>query len=129
MLVSLIGYGEVGRILAEDLRAAGLETGGQQIAEETVGAVGRDCRHHHVTFPDLLGRHVHHPVVARVQQHGDCRARHMRAGVDGPHIGFQQADPAHGLVHGGRAETGELVDRAAIGALDISLDDAELVHG
>jgi hypothetical protein len=71
---------------------------------------------------------VHHPVVAGVQQHGDGGAGHLRAGVDGAHVGLHQADAAHGLVHGGRAECGQLVGDLAVGALDVAVDDAQFVH-
>jgi hypothetical protein len=89
-------------------RAARHEAGGQQVAEVAVGALGGDRRRRRCRRADLLGHHMHHPVVARVQQHGDGRARDLRAGVDGPHVGLQQADAAHGLVHRGAAEMRQL---------------------
>jgi hypothetical protein len=85
-------------------RAARHEAGGQQVAEVAVGALGGDGGDDDVAGADLLGHHMHHPVVARVQQHGDGGARDLRAGVDRPHVGLQQADAAHGLVHRGAAE-------------------------
>ena len=109
-------------------RAARLERRREQLAEEAVAALGRDRGDHDVARPDLLGRHVQHPVVARLQQHGHRRARHLRARVDRAHVGLHQADAPHGLVHGGAAEGAELVGDRGLGALDVAIDDSELVH-
>ena len=54
-------------------RAARLERGRQQVAEIAVGAFGGDRRDDDVAGLDLLGDHVHHPVVAGMQQHGHRR--------------------------------------------------------
>jgi len=61
------------RYRRQPARAARLEVGGEQIAEVSVRAFGGDPRDHEVTRLDLLGRHVQHPVVARLQQDGDRR--------------------------------------------------------
>jgi hypothetical protein len=108
--------------------AARHEAGGQQVAEVAVGAFGADRGDDDVAGPDLLGHDMHHPVVARMQQHGDRRARHLRAGVDRPHVGLQQADAAHGLVHRGRTEGASASAVAAVGAGDVAIDDAQFVH-
>jgi hypothetical protein len=77
---------------------------GQQVTKITVGAIGGDGRDHDVAGLNLLGHHMHHPVVTRVQQHRHGRARHLRAGIDGAHVRLHEADTAHGFVHSGRAE-------------------------
>ena len=103
--------------------------GGQQVAEEAVFVVGGAGSHRHVAGLQLLGRHVHHPVVAGLQQHGDGRAADLGAAVDRAHIGLHQADAAHGFVDGGHAEFGQALYRSLVGAHDIAFDDAEVVHG
>ena len=110
------------------LRAAGAETGRKQIAEEAIGVLGGAGRDHHVARLQLLGHHMHHPVVAGLQQHGDRGAAGMRAWVDRPHVGLHQADAAHRLVDGGDAEARQLLDRRLVRANDVALDDAEVVH-
>ena len=109
-------------------RAARLEASGQQVAEEAVGAVGRARGDDDVAGLDLLGHHVHHPVVAGLQQHRDRRARHLRAGVDRPHVGLHEAHATHGFVDGGRTEFRQPVGRRAVGPLDVSIDNSEFVH-
>ncbi|MNT17447.1 hypothetical protein D3C72_1525940 [compost metagenome] len=113
----------------ERTRAPGLEASGQQVAKVAVGAFAGDSGHHNVAGLDLLGRHMHHPVITGLQQHGDGRARYLLARVDGAHIGFEQADAAHGLVHRGRAEGSQAVGSGAVGALDVTVNDSEFVHG
>jgi hypothetical protein len=86
------------------LAAARLEGGGQQVAEEAVGAVAGAGCDHHVAGLDLLGRDMQHPVVAGLQQHGDGRTAEARVGVDGPDARLHQAEAAERLMHGRDAE-------------------------
>jgi hypothetical protein len=67
---------------------------------------------------------MHHPVVTRLQQHRDRRAGDLHAGLDGAHVGLEQADTAHGFVHRGRAQRGQAVGGCAVCALDVSVDNA-----
>ena len=108
--------------------AAGLETGGQQVAKKAVEVVGGAGCHHHVAGLNLFCGYMHHPVVTGLQQHRDGRATHARALVDGAHIGLHQTDATHGLVDGGDAEAAQLFDRSFVGAVDIAFDDSEFVH-
>ena len=71
--------------------------------ETTSPAARRTCRrcqaddmpeHDHVALLEQLGRHVQHPVVARMPEHGDRGAAHARARVDRPHVGREQAERA-----------------------------------
>jgi len=101
-----------------------VRTSRQQIAEIAVGTVARHARDDHVARADLLGRDVQHPVVARLQQHGDRRTRDARAGIDGPHIRFEQAHLAHGLVHRGRAIVRQRIGHGRIRAGDVAIDNA-----
>ena len=112
----------------EGTRALGLEAGGQQIAEVAVGALAGHRRDDDVAGPDLLGRDMQHPVVARLQQHRHRRARYLCTLEDRPHIGFEQADAAHGLMHRGGAEMRQRVGRDAIGALDVAIHHTQFVH-
>src|SRR5690606_18350470 len=112
----------------EGAGAAGLEAGGQQVAEVAVGAVGGDGGDDDVAGLDLLGHDVHHPVVTRVQQHGDRGAADLHVALDGAHVGLEQADTAHGFVHRGRAKRGERVGGDLVGALDVAVNDAQFVH-
>jgi hypothetical protein len=107
--------------------AARLERSGQQVAEEAVGVVAGAGGDDDVAGLDLLGRDMQHPVVAGLQQHGDCRAAEARAGVDGPDARLHQAHAAQRLMHGGDAEARELFDGGRIGAHDVAMDDAELL--
>jgi hypothetical protein len=110
-------------------RASRLEAGGQQVAKVAVGAFGGDGGHHHIAGLDLLGHHMHHPVVTGVQQHRDGRAADLRACVYRPHVGLHQADAAHGFVDRCRAERGQPVGGRAVRARDVAVNNAEFVHG
>jgi hypothetical protein len=72
---------------------------------------------------------MHHPVVAGLQQHVTAVPDLLAGGIDGAHIGLEQADAAHGLVHGGGAQGGQAVSSSAVGALDIAVDNSQFVHG
>ena len=50
------------------------------------------------------------------------------AGMDRAHVGFHQADAAHGLVHRGTAEAGQRIGDRPVGALDRAIDDSEFIH-
>lgn len=111
------------------LAAARLERSGKQVAEEAVGAVAGAGRDHHVAGLDLLGRHVQHPVVARLQQHRDGRAAEARIGMDRTDARLHQPEPAERLVHGRDAEARELVGRGGIRARHLAMDHADLLEG
>ena len=113
----------------EGPRALRLEAGGQQVAEVAIGALAGHRRHDDVAGPDLLGRDMQHPVVARLQQHGDRRSRNLRTRVDRPHVGLEQADTPHGLVHRGGAVMRQRIGGGAVGALDVAVDNSQFVHG
>lgn len=57
----------------------------------------------------LLGRHVHHPIVTRLQEDSDGGAADFGALVDRVHVRFHQPDAAHRLV-GGHAEARQFLD-------------------
>ena len=102
-------------------RAARLERGRQQVAEEAVGAVGGERGDDDVAGLDLLGGDMHHPVVARLQQHGDRRARTparpRRSAACRASSGRRGPSPRARW----RAERRQLVDRRAVGALMLRL--------
>jgi hypothetical protein len=107
---------------------SGLERGGQQVAEEAVAVLGGAGRHHHIAWLDLLGRHMHHPVVARLQQHGDGGAAQARLRIDRPDAGLHQTQTAHGLVHRRNAEARQRLHRGLVRAQHLAVHHAQFLQ-
>jgi len=96
--------------------AAGGQRGRQQLAEHPVRR--RRGRRHHQQVPGLalLGRRVDHEVVAGPAQRGDRGPAGPRPGLNRAQRRPQVPGPADGLVHGGHAQPGELVDQGQVRA-------------
>ena len=99
---------------------ARLQRGGQQVAEHAVAVVGGHRHHQHIAGLALFDRHMQHPVVARLGQHGDGTAGNGRPCPDRPHIGLHQADTAHAFMHARHAVTGQSFGKGGIDAVMVA---------
>ena len=66
-----------------------------------------------------LYRHVHHPIVAGMQQHRDGAAADPCSGVDRAHVRLERAGPALRFVDRRDTELAERVNGLLIGAIDV----------
>ena len=110
-------------------RAARLEGRGQQLAEEAVGALGGTAAT--TTSP---GR-ICSAATCSIQLSPGCRStvtavpRHLRAGVDRAQHGVIRPTRPIASCTVALPKAAELVGDVGVGALDVAIDDSDLVHG
>jgi hypothetical protein len=107
----------------QTLHAVRLQRGREQLAEVAGVASGSGRDDQNVAFLTLLDGDVDHPVVARGNADGDRGAGDARAGIDRPHVGRHEADPALRLMHGRDADLGKAASEMTLDPRQVAHDD------